>query len=114
MTPFLLQIKRERALEDAKRQERAAKIKEENRIRRGIILAVRNQAGAGFTFGSGGGGSTSRSSAGGSDFGLGVDAINLARRDSLGASREGDGAGRQMSSEVGDGGGFFVTQQPGE
>eukprot|EP00291_Cryptomonas_curvata_P022297 CAMPEP_0172175132 /NCGR_PEP_ID=MMETSP1050-20130122/14048_1 /TAXON_ID=233186 /ORGANISM="Cryptomonas curvata, Strain CCAP979/52" /LENGTH=322 /DNA_ID=CAMNT_0012847181 /DNA_START=155 /DNA_END=1120 /DNA_ORIENTATION=- len=64
-----IQIKRERALEDAKRQERAAKIKEENRIRRGIILAVRNQAGAGFTFGSGGGGSTSRSSAGGSDKG---------------------------------------------
>ncbi len=114
MRPFLLQIKRERALEDAKRQERAAKIKEENRIRRGIILAVRNQAGAGFTFGSGGGGSTSRSSAGGSDVGLGADAVNLARRDSLGASREGGGAGRQANSEVGGGGGFFVTQHPGE
>mmetsp|Transcript_19422 Transcript_19422/g.40813 ORF Transcript_19422/g.40813 Transcript_19422/m.40813 type:complete len:213 (-) Transcript_19422:330-968(-) len=109
-----IQIKRERALEDAKRQERAAKIKEENRIRRGIILAVRNQAGAGFTFGSGGGGSTSRSSAGGSDIGLGADAVKLARRDSLGASREGDGTGRQVTSEVGGGGGFFVTQHPGE
>ncbi len=37
-----IQIKRERALEDAKRIERARRIKEENRIRRGIISAVKN------------------------------------------------------------------------
>ena len=39
----MLQIKRERALSDAKRNDRARKIKEENRIRRGIISAIKNQ-----------------------------------------------------------------------
>jgi hypothetical protein len=38
-----LQIKRERALSEAKKTERARKIKEENRIRRGIIAAIKNQ-----------------------------------------------------------------------
>ena len=37
-----IQLKRERALQEAKRQERARKIKEENRIRKGIILAAKN------------------------------------------------------------------------
>lgn len=36
------QIKRERALQDAKRNDKARKIKEENRIRKGIIMAVKN------------------------------------------------------------------------
>jgi hypothetical protein len=38
-----VQLKRERALSEAKRTERARKIKEENRIRRGIIAAIKNQ-----------------------------------------------------------------------
>jgi len=38
-----IQVKRERALTDAKRIERARRIKEENRIRKGIISAVKNQ-----------------------------------------------------------------------
>uniref|UniRef100_A0A7S0V180 Uncharacterized protein n=1 Tax=Hemiselmis tepida TaxID=464990 RepID=A0A7S0V180_9CRYP len=37
-----IQIKRERALQEAKRQDRARAIKEENRIRKGIILVARN------------------------------------------------------------------------
>jgi hypothetical protein len=100
------QIKRERALEEAKRQERAAKIKEENRIRRGIILAVRNQAGAGMTYGgsAGGGGSTSRSSAAASDAGSRADAAPSVRESTSA------GAGRGVE----DDGGFFVTQPPGE
>jgi hypothetical protein len=38
-----IQVKREQALLDAKRIERARRIKEENRIRKGIISAVKNQ-----------------------------------------------------------------------
>jgi hypothetical protein len=41
-----IQIKRERALLDAKRIERARRIKEENRITKGIISAVKNQPSA--------------------------------------------------------------------
>mmetsp|Transcript_11959 Transcript_11959/g.27880 ORF Transcript_11959/g.27880 Transcript_11959/m.27880 type:complete len:204 (+) Transcript_11959:87-698(+) len=37
-----IQIKRERALQEAKRQDRARAIKEENRIRKGLILVARN------------------------------------------------------------------------
>ena len=37
-----IQVKRERALLDAKRIEKARRIREENRIRKGIISAVRN------------------------------------------------------------------------
>mmetsp|Transcript_28655 Transcript_28655/g.55929 ORF Transcript_28655/g.55929 Transcript_28655/m.55929 type:complete len:205 (+) Transcript_28655:79-693(+) len=37
-----IQIKRERALQDAKRQDRARTIKEENRIRKGLISVARN------------------------------------------------------------------------
>eukprot|EP00961_Rhodomonas_salina_P077286 1036472-Rhodomonas_salina.3 len=42
------QVKRERALIEAKKLERARKIKEENRIRKGLISAVRNQPTAGM------------------------------------------------------------------
>eukprot|EP00802_Teleaulax_amphioxeia_P025986 Tamp_26953.p1 GENE.Tamp_26953~~Tamp_26953.p1 ORF type:complete len:193 (+),score=53.19 Tamp_26953:173-751(+) len=41
-----IQVKRERALLDCKRIERARRIKEENRIRKGIISAVKNQPSA--------------------------------------------------------------------
>ena len=41
-----IQMKRERALTEAKRIERARRIKEENCIRRGIISAVKNQPSA--------------------------------------------------------------------
>ena len=41
-----IQVKREQALLDAKRIERARRIKEENRIRKGIISAVKNQPSA--------------------------------------------------------------------
>ena len=37
-----IQVKRERALIDAKKIERARRIREENRIRKGIISAVKN------------------------------------------------------------------------
>ncbi len=100
-------------MEEAKRLERAAKIKEENRIRRGIILAVRNQAGTGFTYG---GGSTSRSSAGGSDAGSRGDAARASARDSLGGGNTAREGGRSRAADDGASaeGGFFVTQQPGE
>jgi hypothetical protein len=39
-----IQMKRERALLEAKRKERARRIKEENSIRKSLISAVRNQA----------------------------------------------------------------------
>ena len=101
-------------MEDANRMERAAKIKEENRIRRGIILAVRNQAGAGFTYG---GGSTSRSSAAGSDAGSRADVTKSARRESHDGitAREDVRLGSRVADDSsGADGGFFVTQQPGD
>mmetsp|Transcript_39826 Transcript_39826/g.106300 ORF Transcript_39826/g.106300 Transcript_39826/m.106300 type:complete len:93 (-) Transcript_39826:582-860(-) len=91
---------RERALADAKRMEKAAKIKEENRIRRGIILAVRNQTG--ISFGGPVGGSASRSSFGGSEMGS---------RDNVRPTPSQAEAGNdQPVQEGGEGNGFFVTQ----
>mmetsp|Transcript_45015 Transcript_45015/g.70581 ORF Transcript_45015/g.70581 Transcript_45015/m.70581 type:complete len:88 (-) Transcript_45015:125-388(-) len=83
-----IQVKRERALIDAKKMERARKIKEENRIRKGLISAVKNQPN--------------------------VDVHRMSIEPSRANTGNQRGATGQSRGEVGDGGGFFVTQDKAE
>mmetsp|Transcript_29765 Transcript_29765/g.70340 ORF Transcript_29765/g.70340 Transcript_29765/m.70340 type:complete len:189 (+) Transcript_29765:92-658(+) len=84
-----IQMKRERALMEAKRRDRARRIKEENSIRKSLISAVRNQAAHDIA-------KTS------------VDLHPEGGYDSVG------GGAQSARGRVENSGGFFVTQAPGE
>mmetsp|Transcript_12850 Transcript_12850/g.25588 ORF Transcript_12850/g.25588 Transcript_12850/m.25588 type:complete len:216 (-) Transcript_12850:94-741(-) len=111
-----IQIKRERALVDAKKMERAKKIKEENRIRKGLISAVKGQPNSNIAR-------------------LNIDPSSSPRGRSPGQQDSPEemsarGVDKDMqqqqqqqqqqqreplpAAEAGDGGGFFVTQHRGD